>query len=177
MFNLLPQEEQRLLDREYRLRLAATGLFFFAALSVIASIFMLPSLTLLSGKESLALKSRDSLKKEVALMSSDDRGVLAIAAKKVAALSAKTPTLSFHELITDITGARMAGVKITGLSIKRGDKDSFDAVISGIAADRDTLLSFARNLQNNKIFSTVTVPVSNFAPASDINFSISAKTK
>ena len=177
MFNLLPQEEQLSVDHEYRLRLAATGLLFLAALSTVAAIALIPSLFLSYQKEAVILKRETALKEEIALGAKDNlTSVLRLTGKKVAALSAETADLYSYRLIGNITHSKSAGIKITGVSIKRAEDGGRDVAIMGEAKNREALLSFARILEQEKIFTDVSVPVSSFASAADINFSILAKT-
>ncbi|KKT45248.1 MAG: hypothetical protein UW34_C0001G0007 [Parcubacteria group bacterium GW2011_GWA2_44_15] len=177
MFNLLPQEEQLEITKEYRLRLSAVALLFLALLGVIAIIALTPSLFLLYQKEKIAINSDTALKKEIALGNKNDfSDILKLAGKKTVALATDIQTSYFYELIENITVNKTSDIKITGVSIKRADGESRDIVITGKAKNREALLSFARVLERDKVFANVTVPVSNFAPAYDIDFSILAKT-
>ena len=178
MFNLLPLEEQHAVIREYRLRLAVTGLLFLAFLCVVASVALIPSLFLSRNKEEAVLKSNSVLKDEIALMDKDDlSGALKLAGKKALALKVEAPVFYSYELIGNITGDKISGVKIFGVSIKRSSDGSRDVILTGEAKDRETLLSFARVLEREEFFASVKVPPSNYAPVADIGFSIFAKTK
>ena len=178
MFNLLPKEEQKAVDREYIVRLFATSLLFLASIGLAAVISIIPSLFLSYQKERILEKNNTTLAEEVGsggMVSLPD--ILKQAEQQALALSTGTSTPYFYELIGDITRNTVGGSKIHAISISRADDATFDIVITGVASDRDTLLSFARRLEREKIFASVTVPVSNFAAATDIRFSIIVKTK
>ncbi|MBI2476364.1 MAG: hypothetical protein HYV67_03925 [Candidatus Taylorbacteria bacterium] len=178
MFNLLPQEEQQAINREYRLRLAATSLLFLAALSAVASVALLPSLFLSFQKEAVILKRADVLKAEIATGGRDNSAsLLKLTGQKAAVFKEERPVFYFYELIRDITRQKTAGIKIMGVSIKRAEGGSPAVAVLGVAKDREALLSFERTLKREKTFAEVSVPVSNFVSAADINFSIMAKTK
>ena len=179
MFNLLPQEEKSAIDREYRLRFTAVGLFFLASLCIVASISLIPSLFLSYQKDQAVVKRYKDLEREISLTTKDDlSNTLKLMSKKAAALVLATSTPYSYELVGDITTNKTAGIRIMGINIKRLQNGSRDVAIVGKAKDRETLLSFARMLeQKQQIFASVTVPVSNFASPVDINFSIIAKTK
>ena len=178
MFNLLPHTEQQTIAREYRLRLTGTGLLFSASLVIVALVALIPSFILSYQKDEAALKADTALKAEVALESKDAlSNVLMLSEKKATALSAETTTPYTYALIEEIMKNKISGIKIAGVSINRVDDGSHTATITGQAKDRETLLSFAGVLKHVKDFADVTVPVSDFAPVANIDFSILAKTK
>ncbi len=178
MFNLLPKEEQQIIAREYRLRLVAAGLVFLFLLWIVALIAIIPLFVLSYQKGEVALKSDEALKEDIASEAKNDpSNVLKISDKKVAALSAETPAFYIYELIAEIIQDRAPGVKISDLNFTRADGGGRNITIMGTARDRETLLAFAANLESIKNFTGVTVPVSDFAPVSDIHFSVTAKTK
>ena len=63
------------------------------------------------------------------------------------------------------------------MSVSRADDGSRNITVTGVAKDRETLLSFAGIVEGIKDFTDVTVPVSDFAPVTNIDFSVLAKTK
>ena len=64
MFNLLPQNEQRALALEYRLRLLIVALFALLFIGALAGGALIPSLFLSSQREDIALKNEEALKGE-----------------------------------------------------------------------------------------------------------------
>ena len=102
---------------------------------------------------------------------------LSFTAKEIKVLSTVGSAAYSYELISEVIQNKTEEVKLTGIRVSRGESDASDIVVTGEARDRDTLLSFVRILEKEKSFSSVTVPVSNFAAAADINFSILIKAK
>lgn len=178
MFNLLPKEQQLNVSREYRLRLAGIALSFLVALSFVASVTLTPSLLLSYQIEGSDIKSADGLKNEVLAVTSDDpSGKLQLAKKKVALLSAENPSVYFYEMVNMIINDLTPGIKVSGVDIKVSDSSAHSITIIGLASNREALLLFARVLEKEKHFVSVVVPVSNFAPSANINFSIQVRTK
>lgn len=176
MFNLLPQTEKQIITREYRLRFVATCLFFFSIICGVAIISLIPSLFSSGQIENDIQKKYDLLNNEVANISRDNPSdVLTAATKKSEALSLFSDHKTAYELIDRVVKSRTAGIKLVGVNIRAGNTGVRDVSILGQAVDRESLLSYAKVLRESKLFSEVTVPVSNFAPAVDIKFSIQAK--
>lgn len=178
MFNLLPQPEKRELSKEYRLRLAAMSLFLLGFLGIFAFITFSPSYFLSSQKERETRLLAETLKRDSALGSREElTAILKLADKETKLLKAFKPVSHTFELVDDVTENKTSRIKIMGLRINRNDDGSRNVAVIGKAVNRDALLSFVRVLEQEEDFSSVTVPVSNFAGAEDINFSILIKAK
>lgn len=178
MLNLLPEQNKRELAHEYAIRLVALSLFFLATLGVIASTVLAPSLFLSSQKVKLTAEHEERLKKEIALRGKDNlTALLKKEEEKVAVLGEKEVSPYAHELIIAITKHAENGIKLTDISLKRSEGGSRPVSVTGKAPKRDALLVFARALEHDAHFSKVTVPVSNFAAAENIDFSILVESK
>lgn len=178
MFNLLPQKEKNEVAKEYRLRFAVISLILFGCLGGLALIALIPSYFLSYQKESAVRKLDEVLKREIALGSKDElSGVVKLAEKEAKAVKALQPATYVYELIDDVVRNKSSKIKVTGLRIVRNEDETRDLAVTGKAENRDALLSFVRTLEREKSFSLVTVPVSNFADAENINFSILVKAK
>ncbi len=177
MFNLLPQQQQHELVREYRVRFATTALLFLAFLGAISLSALIPSLMLSYEKETAVTQNEKALQKEIALVIKDNiSSVLADAKEKVSVLQATTTSPYAYELIDTITKGKPAQIALLGVSVK-SMVSGHEVSLLGKATTRDALLAFTKKLQTEKMFSEVTVPVSNFAEATDINFSLIIKAK
>lgn len=176
MFNLLPQKEQQEVAREYRLRLASASLLFFAAFGSIALVALIPSLSLSYQKESDSHQIVRELKLEVENVAKDDpTTILKLMNKKVSALSLEQTNLYSYQLVRKIVEGKVPGIKIFGISINNLSDGRIDINVLGESRDRDTLSRFADKLKEDRDFSSVIVPISNFAPVADINFSINIR--
>lgn len=178
MFNLLPQEDQDILLQEYRLRLTIVGLLFLSVLWIVASIATIPALFLSYQIEGYNRQVVEALKKEITDISSEDISKeLSVSNKKIAALAVDEVAKYSHSMVGNILAYRVRGIKIFGLEIQGQNSATRDITITGEASSREALLAFVKTLERDKGFSNVTVPVSDFAPVTDINFSIILKTK
>ena len=178
MFNLLPQQEQNDLNRDYRLRFAAIGLLLFGLLGVVSLAALTPSIFLSYQKEEVSLKSDELLKRDIASRSVDNLAeVLKFAEKQVMVLGTASSSPYIHELVADVISNKTPQIKIAGIHAVRDGEDRVGLTITGRARDRDALFEFKRILERTTVFTEVTVPVSNFAAAADINFSILVKVK
>jgi hypothetical protein len=178
MFNLLPQNEKSNLEHEYRLRFAVVGLFLFCSLGTVAFIALIPSFFLSHQKESVIAESYALLNKDEALGSKSKlEEVLAVTEKEVKALKTAIPVSYAYELIADVIHAKPADIKVSGIRITKNKTGSRSLALIGQANDRESLLAFARSLEQEKDFVKVTVPVSNFVEAENINYSIVVDSK
>lgn len=178
MFNLLPQQEKNGLVRDFRLRFATVGLVLFASLGAVALVALVPSFFLLRDQISSAQKNSGALNQEIELASKDKiSDTLLLASKKVFALTATSSTPYTYELVSDIVRNMTNNVRIMGIRVSFDKTGKRDITIVGEATDRDSLLAFANILERGNDFKEVTVPVSNFADALDLKFSILVKVK
>lgn len=178
MFNLLPQQDQRNLASDYRLRFVVVALLFFCLLGVIAIAVLVPSFLMSHQKEVFTKNSVAVLKAEAAERSKEHfADTWAFMAKEVNVLGQVGSTTYAHELVAKVIQNKTDAIKITGIHVTRNENGGGDMSVAGEARDRDSLLSFVRILEKEKMFESVMVPPSNFAPAADLNFSILIKSK
>jgi hypothetical protein len=173
MFNLLPSKDQYNLSSEYRLRFAAIALLLLGALGMVALVALVPSLLLSYQKKQAVEKTFESLKLDVL---SDSRRkfdeALIVAGKEARALKATVSAASVYGLIEDVIRAKPESIKISGFRVARNPDGTHRVALIGQARDRNSLLSFTKVLEKDKSFTKVTVPVSNFVEAENINYSI-----
>lgn len=171
---LLPAPERKFVRTEYRLRLATVmlGLVFLALLA--GSIFLVPSYLLSAQKESASMESARVLKDAIALRGKDDRaGSLKLSKDKMNALVEGVPLPPANELMAVALRRQSAGIHLTLVSatLSVGTRT---LLLAGIADGRAELLAFRKAVEGEKIFSSVAVPVSDFAKDSGLSFSLSA---
>lgn len=175
--NLLPPTRQRLLTREYHLRLGVVVVALATLLVGVAAVLLLPTYVFLTGsaqeKETrLAhIKSTLSSADELALSSrltalSNDAAALIALSKRPSASAALRGTLAIPR----------PGVTLSGLSYTPGAASSV-VVLTGAASTRDALRGYQLALQNIPTVVSVTLPVSVYAKDSDITFSITITLK
>jgi len=172
--NLLPQKEKMENRREYFYRFSA-GLAGAAVASlIIGGGLLLPSYLLSKAKQVELKANLVSLKNPRQAGGEEAPKILETAAKRVVFLSIR-PILSLTAAAEKITDKKPAGVKIKGFSYHPQEKaDGISAAIAltGIAANREAIVAFVKALQTEQSFSSINVPVSNFAKDRDIEFSL-----
>lgn len=178
MFNLLPQQDQKDLASDYRLRFVSVALLLFCALGIIALAALVPSFFESYQKEVFVQKNIDDLRKDSAERSKDRLSdTLAFTVQEIKVLGAAGSNGYTYEVIDEIIRNKTRLIKITGIQVSGNALKGRDIVLSGEAGDREALLSFVKILEQEKTFESVKIPPSNFAPAADINFSIFIKSK
>ena len=178
MFDLLPQQEKKNLTKEYRLRFVTVSLMLLGSLGVLALTVLTPSYFLSYQKEKEAQAEHEILKREIEQGSKDElSGILNLAGKQAKLLKAFSPASYTFELVGNVVQSKSPDIQIMGLRIIRNEDESREVAVIGKAENRDALLAFVQVLESEPAFSLVTVPVSNCADASDINFSILVKAK
>lgn len=177
MFNLLPEQEKKEILTEYRIRRLIIASIFLLVLGFIAVISLLPSYLLSSakvveGKDSVAAIERSSIvAEEPALQSS-----LQVANVKLSALTPASAN-SLASVLDAIGAARSEHIRLNGILFTRGAPGAGVATdtiqLSGVAKDRDSLSAFEDALKANPLFTSVDLPVSNFAKDQNEDFSLS----
>jgi hypothetical protein len=166
MFKLLTEESRAIVSREYKLRRIVVIVTSLLLTLAVALVGLFPSYILSKVKQAEALALGTPLQGE-----EDLETWLKDFNSKLHALSMGATETKASLDIEKVLNLKGAGVRITQL--KWDDRDAGDSLsILGIAADRQTLLSFERRLKDSGKFSSVMLPVSNLAKERDINFQI-----
>jgi len=172
MMNILPQEEQKKIRKEYVARLIIVALTFLLITIGVAFILLAPRyFSSKEHKQNLAsylnvidasnvadsgdlLKSVVDVKKKIELLRPDEKN-----------------TLVYEEVFAPAIKKR-GGIQIKGLLYERTKTQEEIARITGTAPNRDSLLKFVQALKEEKSFVKVDVPVSDFVEDANIEFSI-----
>ncbi len=174
MINLLPEEDKNLIKKEYSRRLGLViGIASFIFICV-AIIFLAPSYFLLSSEKnisreqiSLALQrfDRENAQK-IETEITDFNAELVSFSQKEEGLALISPD------IRQILKARSNSIKIEGISYQRKGASRPNGVISlrGTADNRNSLLSFMKNLEAAGGVKRVESPASNLLKENNISF-------
>ncbi len=158
------------------MRLAIVALCFSFVTLVIASILLIPSNLLSSQKEDAAQRHLETLTKSVANGKSVEFDSVLSETKTLLGLLGHTaPKVFLHEALVTIVSQKSDSISLTNFSFTQTSKGKWQAIISGIAADRAALSSFVKAIEQSKLFETVEVPLSDFAKDATIPFSITAR--
>lgn len=170
MYKLLPPTEKAIVGHEYALRRTIVSLFAFAIVIALGIASLYPSYAITSARKS---DLGDRLNQFAsAPTSNEDNDLRAWAAdihKKLVILSPDNDTDKPYELFNSVFASRPSGVKLNGLSWSKKNNKAIISV-AGISADRESLLSFEKALNDSKRFKPSAFPVSDLAQDADIPF-------
>jgi hypothetical protein len=175
MINLIPKNEKRVLLRSFYYRLLVSFFMLLGFSGIIALAAIIPSYY------SAVSRERDV---NVELQIQQDEPVPAPEQETLLAIKELNKKLSLIGDVTDnkfvitervidnIYAQKPIDIKITGISYTY-DMVSRRIEIKGDAPSRETLLEFRQSLEDGVDFIEVDLPISNFVPGSDIEFSLS----
>lgn len=179
MINVLPEEEKKMLKREYWMRLLTMATNLLTVTAIVATLLILPSYFYSKDKEALAeskLEAFNIANPEIAKTDLDTK-VAEINNKLILLNSSKSDLIVSDLILKDIMSLRLKGISILGINYKE-EKDKPKTIeIEGIASNRATLRAFKSNLDSDQNFAMVTLPISNFLEPTNINFTISIDLK
>ncbi len=167
LFKLLPDEGRHKAMAEYRRRRATLAV---AALSVALLVGVVGSLSsyLLSKQVWVAGVTPSISKGEEAAALTKWLG---LEKQKLAALSPKLDQARVSALVADLSSRKPEGISITDLSWREtGNKEGVSLSVAGIAADRQSLLSFESALNISGEYAEVSLPLSSLKKEKDISF-------
>jgi hypothetical protein len=175
MFNLLTKEYRDRVKRMYRGRLAILTLLFVFIVGLILLIFLAPSLVIFNVREA-SIEAELQSHRALADASDEERlkGEIEKVRSLVGLLSEDEGAILPKVLFDQVRQSRKTGIDLTGL---RHERDDGIITVSGISLDRETLLSFVRELEAQPLFTNVELPIATFVHSEDISFSITIEGK
>ncbi len=102
----------------------------------------------------------------------DIQGALSAAKARITAL-APDQVMVVTDVLSRLIADKPSGITISGISYQRKDVTTVAVNLQGKGVSREAIQQFEQNLKQEKSFAGVDVPVSDFAKASDIDFSLS----
>jgi len=171
--NLLPQSDQRILRREYFLRLAASGFLLTGAALLIGAAALVPSLAFSVVKKQALENNASILKKTLEARGKNDELALLVGAKQqLDMLAGNRDLLALEEALAKATAARPPGMQLTEFALDRSVETPVLRV-RGIAPRRADLAAFAKKLDEEEAFTGVSFPVSDLTANENLEFSLS----
>lgn len=182
MLNLLPEQQKKSVLLQYRLRLGVVISIGLSIVLAVAIAFLVPTFVY-SRIISIELENQRAQLEEEAKESG--RFQLAEDLKKWRSLTGLLNTevgevLGVAESAHLITEAETSAIEIDGFEFMRVDVGGVERVqlrITGISRDRQSLFDFQKKLNENEMFETVELPVSNFAANINIDFTMTITLK
>jgi len=173
--NLLPKTEKEILKKGLKLRFIIVALFLFSASILVGFIMFLPSYFLASGffykapvgGYFLDPQNADSVKEILDLPNNIN--------SKLSFFQSNIINISLADYFSKIVGCLPTGVRLNSILFSKDEankKNSGTIVVSGVAIDRDSLISFSVLLKKTNLFSDVVIPVSSLTKDKDLPFSM-----
>ncbi len=170
MFSLLPEEYRKKMQKEYRIRLAVVGLLGLIALAVISGVFIFPTYLRISTENNITSIQKQVLENQITLQTGQNSSEDIKSVKQNMSI-ASLDQRSAISAISAVVQAQSKDIKLTNFSYTYNSKAS-NLSINGIALNRQALQSFQKNLSAQKLFTSVELPLSDYAKDSNISFSI-----
>jgi len=170
MFTLLPPDEKKLLSIEYKRRFAVVLLLLTCVGLIIGGILFMPSYLLSKVQaHDLALKktamANSALSSEQGTLLGTIKGAQAEVA--IAKVSGHFPSQIFLKIQT----YQPAGITLTHFSYAYATTGS-TLTLTGVAANRQTLIDFNNALKKDPMFANADFPLSNLSDSKDISFTM-----
>ena len=177
MINLIPNEEKKVMIRDFYLRLLVVSFVIFAFAIFVASVAILPAYFISSTQKNLASEKLDIQKNE-SLPLVDQETATAIKDLKSKLIlienASKNKFVVSEKAINNILSKKMSDIKINQIHYDENDPVKGRVIsINGTAPSRERLLLFRQALEESGLFAKVDLPISNFIKGSDIIFYLS----
>lgn len=170
--SFLPNQEQKILKRGYRIRATIVLLFFLSIAGLVGIGSLFPSYIHVYTEERSELEKVASLREN-----KDTSGLVAIEKElqsdtaKISVLSKISTTVHPSSLIEDMVNTR-GQVRLTSIVLSSVSTSTAVIVIQGVAPTRESLVAFKTRLEGLAIGNKVDLPISGFAKSRDIPFSL-----
>ncbi len=176
MINVLPSKEKNNLRRTYWLRFASMCFSFLALSTVVAILLVLPSYFFSISKLNIATQRLEAFNiANPEITTADiDKTIKDINSKLALLLSEKPVSPSVSDVILKNFVTNLPkGITVSQMLYNEDAQGKRAIKIDGTAIDRITLRNFKTSLDNNPLFASVIIPISNFIQPSNISFTIS----
>ncbi len=175
MTNLLPQDYQKKIAKEYKYRKEVVALLGLAVTIFVSASFLVPSFVLSKvklGEMTTRVEQVRKVNEGVAKKHSSST-ILKDAEEKIRLLADTKGQESIDKLVGIITDEKSDTIKIKSISYAHAQGAPSTISVVGLAKDRESLTQFLKKMQSQSLFASVDLPVSNFAKGKDITFSMS----
>ncbi len=175
--NLLPETERENLKKGLKNRFIIIALFFITASFLVGFIMLLPSYFLTLGNSSENVSVNFSQGTNNKNKAEEILNLPKIINAKLKFFQLNIKDMSIVDYFSKIIDSLPKKVTLNSIYFSRETVDSKgnlkkSILVSGIASDRNSLISFSKNLENSNLFSSVEVPVSSLTRDKNLPFSI-----
>ena len=172
--NVLPQEEKKLLLREYWKRFAITFMFMFSLILTISGLLLIPSYFFSVSKQGIAEGKLEEFNlNNKSLTSQDIDKIIADINTKLKLIDTVKPGYSvYRDLLEMVLSNRKEGITFSQILFNQRKDKSFVLEIRGKSIDRETLRDFKTKVEKDSNVASVDLPISNFIEKNNLNFTI-----
>jgi cell division protein FtsL len=170
MINLIPPSAKRSVIREYWKRVATVWLFLLSATAVILSVFLLPTYLVLTNEISSLKNTMSESQSKISNYDVSVKSLVSVS-QHSARLIANKQDIQFSAVSQKLQSLANEGVVIDSF-IFTVDSVLTTLQVSGTAEDRTSLVSFKDKIQNDNLFSKVSLPISNLIKDKNLPFSM-----
>lgn len=174
MFTLLPQNFKKDLMKEYRLHLLTVATILTLFIITLAICLFLPTFISIKAENSKLSLEEKSLADSISKKNTDDFSKTLTSLKSDLDL-VSIPDSKASPIIESLYLHILPGILIQKIEYTAIDAQTFSAGVSGVAATRKILSSFAKELKSEKMFTEVKLPIANLAKETEVSFTISIK--
>jgi|GEM_PF-1947459 len=174
MANLLPVQEKKQLNKEYRIRLLIVYVVAVGILIAIAIVLLVPTYVFSLERNTSATKHLD-IARASAKSPNENRDPVDIAQEvhdhiTLLDLDA-SKQVSPRTLFGRVVSYKPSTLTISSL-LYNSDSQGIQVTIEGVSSDRIGLDTFVKALKSESSFQSVELPISNLVSGTDITFSI-----
>jgi hypothetical protein len=175
MLTFIPKEHKKIIQREYTIRFLTVVLFFLSAFALTITVLIFPYYffikTQKGASENLLVAATNASQSKESQKLRNQLNEIKLEANRIIS----TKALPVEEVMQTITALRGRGIVFGSVSYSLNTDNTVKLGLSGSASDREALRAFVKRLQEEKTFSGVDVPISNFTKDKDIGFSLVIK--
>lgn len=177
MLNLLPKDQKEKISREYKMRFFVVASALALVAEIISLILLVPSY--LTTQTRLNVLNSESVSVKVQNLTAESSSLANTVQQTnnyLSVLISSSTPVGVVASLENIIAVRGSAVRIGGF-FYRTNNGQQQIVVSGNANTRKSLLEFANKLKNQPGVISADLPVSDFAQAQDIDFSVNVLMK
>jgi len=166
MINLIPPQGKKLVAREYGVRVAAVACASIALALVASTVALVPSYVLFSSAPQAQVPAVEGVEERMLEIETGLKKAKALARH----LRGTTPSLAPLAIVTHVESAVSPAIFLESFSLSHEKVTLIQ--VRGRAETRESLRQFIETLKRDAFFVEAQVPVSDFAPATNLDFTL-----
>jgi Tfp pilus assembly protein PilN len=171
MVNILPENARRELKTAYYMRLAAFSLCALAAAVIAGGALLVPAYLLAKNEADAAGRVDAALAQSLSIKEKEGPGkTLAVFTEELNLLNRYDYRALMPQLFSSVLAELGDGITLSKISFTFSSDTEGKAALSGRSKTRSDLVAFVNALQKNPLFQGVSVPVSDLATETNLEF-------